>query len=219
MFEGGGYGGGVEGARLFFDLRFSNENLFAGMTYALRLRHSPTVAVRFFRIRKKPLTARCGNSLSRKKEKNIRRIVEKSEENVEVVQVPVKGRGVAATGWFEVGDVVLRYCGTVMSARKGYKLERKLEKKKIADSFLFFFQSDSTHYCLDATEEDGSVGRLVNHSRLRPNCKALSFKLQGEEPVVALVAIRDIAPGEEILYDYGERRKKKLLQHPWLKDS
>ena len=36
------------------------------------------------------------------------------------------------------------------------------------------------------------------------------------EPYLCLVAARDIKPGEELEYDYGERDKATMLAHPWL---
>uniref|UniRef100_A0A8W8II90 SET domain-containing protein n=1 Tax=Magallana gigas TaxID=29159 RepID=A0A8W8II90_MAGGI len=59
--------------------------------------------------------------------------------------------------------------------------------------------------CVDASEEDGRLGRLVNHgSKKEINCK---MKLIGE--VLCLFGTRDIYEGEELLYDYG------LKFYPW----
>uniref|UniRef100_A0A8W8LWL2 SET domain-containing protein n=1 Tax=Magallana gigas TaxID=29159 RepID=A0A8W8LWL2_MAGGI len=58
---------------------------------------------------------------------------------------------------------------------------------------------------VDASEEDGRLGRLVNHgSKKEINCK---MKLIGE--VLCLFGTRDIYEGEELLYDYG------LKFYPW----
>lgn len=65
-----------------------------------------------------------------------------------------------------------------------------------------FFYRD---LCVDASEEDGRLGRLVNHgSKKEINCK---MKLIGE--VLCLFGTRDIHEGEELLYDYG------LKSYPW----
>ena len=68
---------------------------------------------------------------------------------------------------------------------------------------------------IDATTETGRLGRLVNHSRLSPNLqtKVVVFR---EKPRLILIARRDIEPGEELLYDYGDRSKESLEAHPWL---
>ena len=61
-------------------------------------------------------------------------------------------------------------------------------------------------YCLsiDGTKETGRFGRLINHSRLEPNAASKKVIIEGK-PRLYIVAIRDIEPGEEITYDYGDR--------------
>lgn len=93
-----------------------------------------------------------------------------------------------------------------------------LKKKGSTDSFLYFFPCDSTRLCIDATVEDGTWGRLVNHSRIRPNCRMTTLKV-GKSPVLVLVALRDIVPGEELLYDYGECRRHKIDDNDWIANS
>lgn len=188
------------------------------MTYAVRYRSPPSIRIRLIRIRPKPLRVRSKNKQKEQLDRNIDRIVNNLQSGLELVQLPEKGRGVAAVQWFEAGDVVLNYCGEILSHKRGLKREKRLDRKDSSDSFLFFFSCDTTRYCLDATLEDGKYGRLVNHSRLRPNCKARTLKLNGK-PAVVLFAIRDIAPGEEILYDYGEKRKEKIKENRWIVET
>lgn len=188
------------------------------MTYALRYRKSPSLRIRFIRVRPNPRSVRLVNKLKKQEARNLDRIVNNIQTGVELVQIAQKGRGIVAKDWFESGDVVLRYCGKVLSHKKGLKKEKKLELKNSGASFLYFFPCDSNRLCLDATPEDGTYGRLVNHSRLRPNCRARTLKLNGK-PVIAIFAIRDIVPGEEVLYDYGEKRKEKIEEQPWIIES
>ena len=70
-------------------------------------------------------------------------------------------------------------------------------------------------HSLDATAESGRLGRLLNHSR-DGNCMTRSLMLNGI-PRLILVAKRNIAAGEELCYDYGDRSKEALEAHPWLK--
>jgi len=65
------------------------------------------------------------------------------------------------------------------------------------------------YFSVDATEETGCLGRLVNHGNTRKERNAV-MRVMGGPPILCLFAIRNIAAGEEILYDYGI---KKL---PWL---
>jgi hypothetical protein len=59
------------------------------------------------------------------------------------------------------------------------------------------------------------LGRLVNHSIENANLKAKVFDHKGE-PRILFFAIKDINPGDELLYDYGERRPEVVKDFPWL---
>lgn len=83
---------------------------------------------------------------------------------------------------------------------------------------MFYFNWNNKCYCLDATEPTCRLGRLVNHSRKKPNCKMEIFTHENK-PYLILTAIRDIEPNEELLYDYGERNKEAIKANPWLEDS
>lgn len=77
--------------------------------------------------------------------------------------------------------------------------------------FYFFSFSPS----VDATNETGRLGRLINHSK-NGNCQTKLHDINGI-PHLILVASRDIGKNEELLYDYGDRSKASLEAHPWLK--
>lgn len=141
--------------------------------------------------------------------KNYERIKSLSHEGLVMEWSREKRWCIRATRKFWNGDFLLDYCGTLVSEAEGIKIERQLEKDGRDDSFLFYFELDSKDLCIDATRDDGMYGRLVNHSRLRPNCKAIGMMFE-ESPKVIITAIRDIRPGEEILYDYGERRPEVI---------
>jgi len=70
-------------------------------------------------------------------------------------------------------------------------------------------------FSVDATAETGRLGRLLNHSRLNPNCKTRVIEVDGS-PRLIIEAARTIEVGEELLYDYGDRDKETLDAHPWL---
>ena len=83
----------------------------------------------------------------------------------------------------------------------------------------FFSVQKSFYFCsfsIDATTDDGSFGRLINHSRLNSNLKAKSIQIDNSL-FVYFVANKDININDELLYDYGDRRKECLLSYPWLK--
>lgn len=88
------------------------------------------------------------------------------------------------------------YTGKVITKKEGENLE-----EGFSSGYRFFYRD----LCVDASEEDGRLGRLVNHGSKREiNCK---MKLIGE--VLCLFGTRDIHEGEELLYDYG------LKSYPW----
>jgi SET domain-containing protein len=62
---------------------------------------------------------------------------------------------------------------------------------------------------LDATNDDGSLGRLCNDSNRSPNAN-MKIIVDSGRPHLCLFAVRDIAQGEEIRYCYG-----KGVKFPW----
>ena len=79
-------------------------------------------------------------------------------------------------------------------------------------SYLLFFQHGRM-LAIDATEDDGST---INHSRQSPNVVMKTHVVEGK-PRVVFVACKEIKIGEEITYDYGEKRKAFLDRNPWLR--
>ncbi|XP_054872280.1 uncharacterized protein LOC111580096 isoform X3 [Amphiprion ocellaris] len=77
---------------------------------------------------------------------------------------------------------------------------------------MFDFSWQDRTWCIDAAREDGSLGRLVNDDHKHPNCRMKKLVSKGK-PHLCLFALRDINPGEEITYDYGEN------EWPWRKQA
>ncbi len=85
------------------------------------------------------------------------------------------------------------------------------KSQNIKNYILFLF------YSIDATEETPYLGRLINHSsngNLKPKC----YNVDGN-PRLGFIALKKISIGEELSYDYGERRKEYLDANPWLKKN
>ena len=57
---------------------------------------------------------------------------------------------------------------------------------------------------------------MINHSAQDPNI-AMKVATVDRNPVIVFIALKPIKEGQEIQYDYGERRKVVLEQNPWLK--
>ncbi|XP_067307424.1 uncharacterized protein [Pseudorasbora parva] len=112
-----------------------------------------------------------------------------------------KGRGVFATELIFKGDFVVEYRGKLLSQQQAEL--QTIEYNESAKVFLFDFQWKSKTWCIDACDEDSSLGRLVNDEHRRPNCKMKTIKVN-EKPHLCLFAIRDITAGEELNYNYGD---------------
>lgn len=69
---------------------------------------------------------------------------------------------------------------------------------------------------MDATRDDAALGpgRLINHSTA-PNLRPEKVQVDGA-PHIAFIAKRDIAAGEELFFDYGDRRPSIVKEQPWL---
>ena len=124
-----------------------------------------------------------------------------------------RGRGIFAedrgqrTTIFSRGDFLLEYEGELISRDEGLQID---------SCYRFFFSYNGTAYCVDATAEDGTYGRLINHSR-RGNCVPKVIDIHGK-PRLYFVAAADIIEGQELLFDYGERRADILEDEPFLKE-
>ncbi len=110
----------------------------------------------------------------------------------EVRDSPIHGKGVFARRSIRAGQRVLEYKGE----RIDWDEALRRHPRDPAEPFhTFYFSLD------DGTVIDGGVGgnsaRWINHS-CAPNCEA---QLIGGR--VFIEALRDIAPGEELNYDYG----------------
>ena len=64
----------------------------------------------------------------------------------------------------------------------------------------------------DAT---GHFGRLFNHSLTKFNVLTKIFYVE-ETPHLIFVASRDVAAGEELVYDYGESAPEAIADFSWL---
>ena len=83
-------------------------------------------------------------------------------------------------------------------------------------SYILEFKFNEWRWAIDATEENGSYGRLINHSKLSQNIKPVVHVRKGK-PIVIFVALRDIKMNEELLYDYCDTSKDANKIFPWLK--
>jgi len=138
-----------------------------------------------------------------------------SNMGLEVNFIENKGRGIKAVRDFSKGDFVVEYAGDLIDIGTAKELEAKYMLDTTKGCYMYFFKHKGQQYCIDATEESGRYGRLLNHSRVNPNCMTKVVML-GDSPRLILVAKSDIAAGTELVFDYGDRRKESVKAHPWL---
>ncbi|KAL7392090.1 hypothetical protein ABVT39_019483 [Epinephelus coioides] len=137
------------------------------------------------------------------------------EEGMKIKHIEGKGRGIFAADGFKKGDFVVEYHGDLLELAEAKKRETQYALDPQKGCYMYYFQYQSRTYCVDATEESGRLGRLINHSK-NGNLQTRLHPIDGT-PHLILVASRDIEAEEELLYDYGDRSKASVMAHPWLK--
>jgi len=142
-------------------------------------------------------------------------ITDDANLGIEIAAIDNKGRGIKAVKGFSKGDFVVEYSGELIDIGTAKDLETKYSLDASKGCYMYYFKHKGKQYCIDATSESGRYGRLVNHSRITPNC-VTKVVMVGEVPRLILVAKHSINPGVELLYDYGDRSKESLKAHPWL---
>ncbi|XP_063610361.1 N-lysine methyltransferase KMT5A-A-like [Penaeus indicus] len=142
------------------------------------------------------------------------RIISGSEEGLTVKHFGAKGRGVITTRKFAKGEFVVEYIGDLIDMQEAKEREKIYAQDASKGCYNYYFTFQNQQYCIDATEESGYLGRLVNHSR-NGNLVPKAVEVNGR-PHLILLAKHDLEPSIELLYDYGDRSKEALEHHPWL---
>ncbi|KAF1746600.1 hypothetical protein GCK72_023057 [Caenorhabditis remanei] len=172
----------------------------------------------FFKVRRSGRKTK--KQLKRETELEIhQKVLNKTNEPLlEIFTEKVKGRGIKTTVPFEKGDFVVEYKGDLVEHNKAKEMEEQYSKNEDIGSYMFFFEYLAKKWCVDATAETPYKGRLVNHSKLRPNLKARAISIDGAVHLI-LVAKSKIEVGEELLYDYGDRSSEVTSVNTWLLTS
>lgn len=107
------------------------------------------------------------------------------------------GFGVFARDFIPEGERILEYVGERITKAEAQRREdaRLARQARGGDGCVYVFELNQRH------DIDGDVAwnpaRRINHS-CAPNCET-----QQGRGRIWIVAVRDIAPGEELTYDYG----------------
>lgn len=111
-----------------------------------------------------------------------------------VVKRSQAGLGLFAGTSFTKGELVIEYTGERIS---------EAEANRRGGKYLFELNDDWT---IDGKGRD-NLARYINHS-CRPNCEP---ELHEDETRVFIYAKKNIAPGEELTYDYGTDYFKRVI--------
>ena len=138
----------------------------------------------------------------------------KKEKKIEARLSPIHGNGVFATAAIAAGERIIRYKGDL---RTHDEVDEEYGgQEENGHTFLFTVNDD---YVIDGNH-NSNVARWINHS-CDPNCEAVveeDDKGRSHEDKVFIEAIRDIAEGEELTYNYGivlEERHTPKLKKLW----
>ena len=112
-------------------------------------------------------------------------------KKIEARQSAIHGNGVFATEAIAKGERIIRYKGLLRTHEEVDAVYA--DEADTGHTFLFTLNDK---YVIDANV-DGNDARWINHS-CDPNCEA-----ETEDGRVFIRALRNIAAGEELFYDYG----------------
>lgn len=117
-----------------------------------------------------------------------------------------RGRGIIATKAFSKGAVICHYHGKLYEGKSAHHIKRQTYAEHRAEYVYEVGEYQGIYYVIDATKEDSSQGRLMNHG-IHPNLTPIPTKIDGHFYLL-FVACENINPGQELVYDYGQRSGK-----------
>ena len=120
-------------------------------------------------------------------------------KKIEARRSAIHGNGVFATEAIAKGERVIRYKGLL---RTHEEVDRVYADELDTGHTFLFTLNDK--YVIDANV-DGNDARWINHS-CEPNCEAAHLESdtgKKRKDRIYIEAMRDIAPGEELTYNYG----------------
>lgn len=126
----------------------------------------------------------------------------KGNPSLAIIDSPGKGRGVTTKVKIHKGDFVVEYKTAEVYPRRQMSNHIEEYDRNEEGSYILEIQTKDGWFCLDATRAMGTMGRLLNHSS-KPNIKPFRPLYLRKKWRVGFVALRDIYPGEEIMWDYG----------------
>lgn len=109
-------------------------------------------------------------------------------------------RGVFATVPLKKGQYTCEYAGEAISLEEAKKREEEYKSNEEGCYVL-----NVGNVAIDATRTYHRIGRFINHAKRNVNMKLFRPLTVKGDVRVAIMATRDVLPGEELFYDYGIR--------------
>lgn len=142
-----------------------------------------------------------------------------------------RGFGVRARSEIAKRSAVVEYEGTLLTKEEALRAEEKYDARGDVACYTFWIRGPAGQkMCLDATHST-HISKFINHSKKRANLLPVLVYADNDDderkedapykrqrPRIIFKAIRTIAAGEELLFDYGENREEVLEANPWLKE-
>ncbi|KAF2861076.1 hypothetical protein K470DRAFT_46180 [Piedraia hortae CBS 480.64] len=113
----------------------------------------------------------------------------------------IHGWGLYAEEDISMTELIIEYVGEHVRQKVADIREIAYDKQGVGSSYLFRMRDD---FIIDATKK-GGIARFINHS-CDPNCTAKIINV-GSEPRIVIYALKDIAMGQELTYDYKFERE------------
>jgi [histone H4]-lysine20 N-methyltransferase SETD8 len=126
-----------------------------------------------------------------------------------------RGRGVFTETDRSRKSFICEYIGDIVSEEEAARRVAEYVRNGATAFYQYSFKYKNKPMCIDAQEESGLMGRLLNHSKKSPNCLAKLMEIENS-PRIVIFALKDISKGAELMFDYGDRSKASILVHPWL---
>ena len=121
-------------------------------------------------------------------------------DDVEIREAPGKGEGLFASRRIKEGCFIMDYLGEEMSAEELDERYENLLEARYALELTGPLGLNPTF--IDAVSpEKSNLGRYINHCS-RPTCRKVRQRFPDRR--LRFFAARDIDPGEELTFDYGE---------------
>lgn len=118
--------------------------------------------------------------------------------NMEVFLTKDKGWGVRAAAFIPKGHYVVEYAGEVVD---DYEMKVRMEAARQRQEPHFYMMEMAPGLVIDARPK-GNIARLLNSS-CDPNCETQKWHDAATGEIrVGIFTLRDVAPGEELVYDY-----------------